>query len=99
MMSAEGISLWQNFRLCSRTLIILYDSTHPACFDLGANSIRRFLLRVQITSSSSSFDNNSAIRFVEKFKARSHFLNFMHEVIEDGRKAVFELSDGREENL
>ena len=46
-----------------------------------------------------SFDNNSAIRFIEKFKARSHFLNFMHEVIEDGRKAVFELSDGREENL
>jgi hypothetical protein len=46
-----------------------------------------------------SFDGNSAVRFVEKFKARSHFLNFMHETIEDGRKMAFELQDGREEQL
>ena len=46
-----------------------------------------------------SFDNNSAVRFVEKFKARSHFLNFMHEIVEDGRKMAFELQDGSKEQL
>ena len=44
-----------------------------------------------------SFDNNSSIRFVEKFKARSHFLNFVRETIEDGRKASFDLNDGKEQ--
>ena len=44
-----------------------------------------------------SFDNNSSIRFIEKFKARSHFLNFVIETIEDGRKALFDLSDGKEQ--
>lgn len=41
-----------------------------------------------------SFDNNSAVRFVEKFKARSHFLNFIHEIVDDGRKMALELQDG-----
>lgn len=36
-------------------------------------------------------------RFVEKFKARSHFLNFLQETIEDGRKASFDLNDGKEQ--
>lgn len=44
-----------------------------------------------------SFDNNSSIRFIEKFKARSHFLNFVRETIEDGRKASFDLNDGNEQ--
>ena len=44
-----------------------------------------------------SFDNNSSIRFIEKFKARSHFLNFVRETIEDGRKASFDLNDGKEQ--
>ena len=44
-----------------------------------------------------SFDNNSSIRFLEKFKARSHFLNFVRETIEDGRKASFDLNDGKEQ--
>lgn len=44
-----------------------------------------------------SFDNNSAVRFVEKFKARSHFLNFMHEIVDEGRKMAVELQeDGNE---
>ena len=47
-----------------------------------------------------SFDNNSAVRFVEKFKARSHFLNFMHEIVDEGRKMAFELQeDGNEKQL
>lgn len=40
-----------------------------------------------------SFDNNSAIRFVEKFKARSHFLNFLHEIVDEGRKMALELQE------
>lgn len=36
-------------------------------------------------------------RFVEKFKARSHFLNFLQETIEDGRKASLDLNDGKEQ--
>ena len=44
-----------------------------------------------------SFDNNSSIRFIEKFKARSHFLNFVRETIDDGRKASFDLNDGKEQ--
>ena len=44
-----------------------------------------------------SFDNNSSIRFIEKFKARSHFINFVRETIEDGRKASFDLNDGKEQ--
>ena len=44
-----------------------------------------------------SFDNNSSIRFIEKFKARSHFLNFVRKTIEDGRKASFDLNDGKEQ--
>lgn len=47
-----------------------------------------------------SFDNNSAVRFVEKFKARSHFLNFMHEIVDEGRKMAIELQeDGNEKQL
>ena len=48
-------------------------------------------------SNAHSFDNNNSIRFVEKFKARSHFLNFVRETIEDGRKASFDLNDGKEQ--
>ena len=44
-----------------------------------------------------SFDNVQAARFVEKFKARSHFLNYMQETIEEGRKASLDLSDGKEQ--
>ena len=40
-----------------------------------------------------SFDNNSAVRFVEKFKARSHFLNFLHETVDEGRKMALELQE------
>lgn len=44
-----------------------------------------------------SYDNAQSIRFIEKFKARSHFLNYISDAIEEGRKASFDLSDGKEE--
>ena len=56
-----------------------------------------FIRRSSFPFSQQSSIISVAIRFIEKFKARSHFLNFVRETIEDGRKASFDLNDGKEQ--
>lgn len=40
-----------------------------------------------------NYEGQSAARFVEKFKARANFLNFLNEIREDGNNALMTLHE------